>query len=117
MSQIVRIRVHQTQMKEKELLLQAIEDAGYTCVQPKFVLFGLRAEIRIRGRQIGFNKIGDFYEMVSRGENIAPKVLQDISQRYIYRLTRQKLEAQGFAVANEETQKDGRIHLVLRRMA
>jgi hypothetical protein len=55
--------------------------------------------------------------MISRREGQAPQILQDISQRYIYHLTRQKLEAQGFAVASEETQKDGRIHLVLRRMA
>ncbi len=120
MSQIVRIRVpvtRRTQMKDKELLIQAIQDAGYICEQPKFVLFGFRAQIRIRGRQIGFNKASDFYEMVSLGENNTTQVLQDISQRYICRLTRQKLEAQGFAVASEETQKDGRIHLVLRRMA
>jgi hypothetical protein len=117
MSQIVRIRIQKTLMKDKVLLIQAIEDAGYTCEQPKFVLFGLRAQIRIRGRQIGFNKAGDFYEMVSRRESQAPQILQDISQRYIYHLTRQKLEAQGFEVASEEKQKDGRIHLVLRRMA
>ena len=117
MSQIVRIRVHQTQMKDKDLLIQAIQDAGYVCEQPKFVLFGFRAQIRIRGRQIGFNKAGDFYEMVSRGEGSVTQILQDITQRYICRLARQRLEAQGFAVASEETQKDGRIHLVLRRMA
>jgi hypothetical protein len=117
MSQIVRIRIQKTQMKDKELLMQAIQDAGYTCEQQKPSLFGFRAEIRILGRQIGFNKRGEFYEMVSNRESNVAQVLQDISQRYIYRLTRQKLEAQGFAVASEETQKDGRIHLVLRRMA
>lgn len=117
MSQIVRIRIQKTLMKDKELLIQAIQDAGYTCEQPKFVLFGLRAQIRIRGRQIGFNKTGDFYEMVSREASNPTQFLQEISQLYIYHLTRQKLEAQGFAIASEEKQKDGRIHLVLRRMA
>jgi hypothetical protein len=104
-------------MKDKELLIQAIQDAGYICEQPKFVLFGLRAQIRIRGRQVGFNKTGDFYEMVSREASHPTQLLQEISQLYIYHLTRQKLETQGFAVASEEKQKDGRIHLVLRRMA
>lgn len=117
MSQIVRIRIHKTQMKDKDLLMQAIEDAGYACEQPKFSLFGFNAEIRLRGKQIGFNKAGEFYEMVARDQKNAVQILQDVSQRYIYHLTRKKLEAQGFALASEETQKDGRIHLVLRRMA
>ncbi len=117
MSQIVRLRLHKTQMKDKELLIRAIQDAGYACEQPKYTLFGFKAEIRLRGRRIGFNKSGEFYEMVSRERSNAALILQDITQRYIYHLTRKKLEAQGFAVASEETQKDGRIHLVLRRMA
>lgn len=117
MSQIVRIRTQKTVMKDKELLVKAIEDAGFTCEQSRFNILGLRAEIRIRGRQIGFTKTGDSYQMVSRGEREADKVLKGITQRYITQLTRQKLEAQGFSVASEEKQKDGRIHLVLRRMA
>lgn len=110
-------RTYMTQMKDKELLIQAIQDAGYTCEQPKFVLFGLRAQIRIKGQRIGFNKIGKFFEMVSGQEGNPTQVLQEISQRYIVCLTRQKLAAQGFAVSSEEKQKDGRIHLVLRRVA
>lgn len=119
MSQIVRIRTrnHKTIMKDKDLLVKAIEDAGFVCEQPRFNLFGFRAKLRLRGRQIGFNHTGTFYEMVSRGEREADKILKEITQRYIYHLTRQKLEAQGFSLASEEKQKDGRIHLVLRRMA
>ncbi len=115
MSQIVRIRIQKTVIKEKDLLIQAIKDAGYPCEQPGF--FGVKDEVRIRGRQIWFKKIGDFYEMVSRSESTAPQILQEITQRYIYCVTCKKLEEQGFAVASEEKQKDGRIHLVLRRMA
>jgi hypothetical protein len=116
MSQIVRIRVNKTRMNDKDLLIQAIQDAGYSTLN-KFNLFGIRAEIRLKGKNIGFSKKGEFYEMVSLNERNASQVLQDISQRYIYRLTLQKLESQGFALARQETQKDGRIHLVLRRMA
>jgi hypothetical protein len=117
MSQIVRIRTQKTVMQDKDLLVKAVEDAGFTCEQPRFNLLGFRAKIRLRGRQIGFNHTGTFYEMVSRGEREADKVLKEITQHYITQLTRQKLEAQGFSVASQEKQKDGRIHLVLRRMA
>lgn len=115
MSQIVRI--HKTKMKDRELLIQAIKEAGYSCEESQFPLGGLRAEIKISGRQIGFNRRGDCYEMVSLREPKAAQVLQQIMQPYIYLVTRQKLESQGFSVASEEKQKDGRIHLVLRRMA
>ncbi len=47
MSQILRIRIRKTQMKDRELLIQAIKDAGYVCERQKFSLSGLRAEIRI----------------------------------------------------------------------
>ena len=121
MSQIVRIRIHLTQMKDKELLMQAIEEAGYTCTQRKVGLFGFREEIRLHEKQISFRKSGDTYEMVSRNVGGAAQILREITQHYtqrhIYQVTRAKLEAQGFAVASEEQQKDGRIHLVLRRMA
>lgn len=115
MSQIVRIRIQKTVIKEKDLLIQAIKDAGYTSEQSGF--FVAENEVRIRGRQVWFKKTGDFYEMVSRGDRTAPQILQEITQHYIYRVTCKKLEEQGFAVTSEEKQKDGRIHLVLRRMA
>ncbi len=116
MSQIVRI--HKTKMKDKELLIQAIRDAGYTCEEPLFPTLGrLGVTFKIRERQIGFKKTGNFYEMVSLRESQAPQILQEITQRYIYLVARQKLETQGFTIASEEKQKDGRIHLVLRRMA
>jgi hypothetical protein len=39
------------------------------------------------------------------------------TQRYAYHVARAKLEAQDFALVTEETQQDGQIPLVLRRMA
>jgi hypothetical protein len=117
MSQIVVIRVHKTKMNAKNLLLQAIADAGYTLKEGFFDRFRSKDEIRLQEADIKFQKKGEFYEMVARGNINGPAILQNISQRYIYHLTRNKLEEQGFALSSEETQKDGRIHLVLRRMA
>ena len=44
------------------------------------------------------------------------KFLQQVTQRYAYCAARAKLEEQGFALASEQVQEDGQIHLVLRRM-
>ena len=124
MSQIVVIRVHKTKMNDKDLLLQAIQEAGYTVQDGFFKNIFAKDEIRLKEADIKFRTKGEFYEMAARGRVNSPGVLQNssailqnISQRYIYHLTRNKLEAQGFTLASEETQKDGRIHLVLRRMA
>jgi hypothetical protein len=40
-----------------------------------------------------------------------------LTQCYAYHVARAKLEEQGFASVTRETQQDGQIHLVLRRMA
>ncbi len=40
----------------------------------------------------------------------------ELTRRYAYQAARGKLEAQGFDVAHEQRDAEGRIHLVLRRM-
>ncbi len=116
MSQIVRIS--RTQMIERECLIQALEDLGHTWKEnTRLGLAGPRVDIKIRRRNIGFRKAGKVYEMVTRGLSIRQQsFLQQVTQRYIYHVTRTKLEEQGFTLASEEIQQDGRIHLVLRRM-
>lgn len=117
MSQIVRIK--KTQMVEREYLLQALEDLGCAWTGDAGLgLGGPRVEIKVRGRNVGFRKAGKTYEIVTRGVGAGQtKFLQQVTQRYAYHAARAKLEEQGFALASEEVQKDGRIHLVLRRMA
>ncbi len=116
MSQIVRIR--RTQMVEEAYLLQALEDVGHTGQgEGKLGLFGLKVDIKVK-RNIGFRQAGGAYEMVSTGVAVSKQteLLRKLTQRYVYHAARAKLEAQGFALASEEVQEDGRIHLVLRRM-
>ncbi len=117
MSQIVRIK--KTQMVVREYLIQALDDLGYRWTDnARLGLAGPRVEIKVRGRNVGFRKVGRAYEMVTRGVSGGQaKFLQQMTQRYAYYVARAKLEEQGFALSNEEVQQDGRIHLVLRRMA
>lgn len=119
MSQLTRIR---TQMVEKEYLTKALEDLGHAWKEGsvRVGLFGPRVDVKIRRRNIGFRKAGKTYEMVTGDWGFVgisrKKFLQQMTQRYAYHAARAKLEEQGFALAGEEVQEDGRIHLVLRRM-
>jgi hypothetical protein len=118
MSQIVRIK--KTHMVEREYLTGALEDMGHKWQEnARLGLFGRRVDIKIRGMNVGFNKSGSAYEMVMVGGFSVKNrdLLQALIQRYAYQAARAKLEAQGFSLASEEVQQDGRIHLTLRRMA
>lgn len=118
MSQIIRIR--KTQMIEREYLLRALEDLGLAWeenAQMGPVGNRRRVEIKVRGRNVGFHKSGDSFRMFSFQMPSSSRFLQKVTQRYVYHVTRAKLEAQGFAVASEEVEQGGKIHLVLRRMA
>jgi len=72
------------------------------------------------GYDIGFRRAGNAYEIVADWWGIRDinqtQFLQQVTQRYAYHAARAKLEAQGFALVNEEVQEGERIHLVLRRM-
>lgn len=69
---------------------------------------------------IGFRKIGETYQCVADWFGLREfdqtKFIEQLTQRYAYHAARAKLEAQGFTLASEEVHKDGRIHLVLRRV-
>lgn len=43
--------------------------------------------------------------------------LDRLNQRHAYHVTRARLKEQGFDLVGEETERDGRIRLVMRRMA
>lgn len=126
MSHFTRIK---TQMVEKEYLVQALKDLGYAYEEGNLKIRGFggqRTPVEVKipkksfGYDIGFRKAGDAYEVVADWWGIRgisrKRFVQQVTQRYAYHAARAKLEAQGFALASEEIQKDGRIHLVLRRM-
>jgi uncharacterized protein DUF1257 len=127
MSHFTRVK---TQMVEKEFIVKALEDLGYAYEEGSVEIRGYggnrdRVEIRVptsnRGYDIGFRKAGKVYEMVADWWGIRDikqeHFVQQLMQRYSYHTARTKLEEQGFLLVTEENQQDGRIHLVLRRMA
>lgn len=119
-----------TQMVEKEYLIRALQDMQYSFEEGKVEIRGwngrrTRVEIKVptrnRGYDIGFLKSGAAYEIVADWWGIRDmkreQFAQQLHQRYAYHAARAKLERQGFSLVNEASEKDGRIHLVLRRMA
>ena len=135
MSHFTRLK---TRITDVAALTKALADVGFKDVEVHATpqhLYGFvgdrreqTAEVIIRKRQIGWlsNDIGfqrqpdgTFEAIISeydRGK-YSPQWLEKLTQRYAYHLARAKLGEQGFDLVSEETAKDGRIHLVLRRMA
>jgi len=119
-----------TQLAEAEHLRHALRDLGYRYTEGQAEVRDysgnrIPVEICVRTKNkhysIGFRKVGETYQCVAdwasvRGVN-QETFLQQVTQRYAYHAATASLQAQGFSVAAEETLKDGRIHLVLRRMA
>jgi hypothetical protein len=119
-----------TRIAERQHLLEALADLGYAYevgdLTVRGDLFaGVPVEVRLTpkwfSRAIGFRKTGETYDCVADWSGVRgikrDTFLQQINQRYAYHVARAKLEAQGFTVAEEQQQEDGRIHLVLRRMS
>ena len=125
MSHFSRIK---TQMVEKEFLLAALKDLGYTVRDESHEIhsFGARtAQVDLSvslklGTEIGFRKTAEQYEIIgdwwgavgTRQKDFTDRLLQ----RYAYHASRAKLEAQGFTLVSEEVAQTGQIRLVLRRM-
>jgi hypothetical protein len=119
-----------TQLADAECLRRALRDLGCRYAEGQLEVrdySGNRVPVEIcvptksKDYAIGFRKVGDTYQCVADWASVRGRkqesFIQQVTQRYAYHATRASLEAQGFAVAAEETLKDGRIHLVLRRMA
>lgn len=119
-----------TRMSEKVLLEKALDDMGYPYEEGKgkgATVRGWRGnttnadfvlQTKTAGYDIGFVKRGENYEAVADWSMIREdwnQFMNKLNQRYAYHATRIKLEEQGFSLA-EETQEDGRIHLVARRV-
>jgi hypothetical protein len=127
MSHFTKIK---TQMVVKEYLIAALESLGYAWEEGDLTIRGfagartpveLRVPTRSRGYEIGFRKQGEAYEIVADWwgikETSAQAFQQQLARQYAYQAARAKLEAQGFALVNEEKGADGRLHLVLRRVS
>lgn len=125
MSHITRIR---TKIIDREFLIQALTELGYTPIVGQQTIRGFqgqKAEVDIRisrmlSYDIGFRQVDGAYEIVADWfgvRNLTQKKFTDqLSQRYAYLVSKAKFAEQGFALI-EETQKNGKIRLLLRRMA
>ena len=118
-----------TQMVEKEFLIQALKDLGYSYEEGDLEIQGTggkkaRVDVKINLRlsfDIGFQKKGEAYEIVADWYGVRglkkKEFTEKVMQRYAYCATRAKLEEQGFTLVSEEVGEKGKIHLVLRRTA
>lgn len=117
-------------MVDRAALLKALRDLGYAPEEGLVEIRGYQGirtavEIRIPTQNpdydIGFRKVSERFECVAdwfglRAINQA-EFIQQLTQRYAYHVAVEQLTAQGFALASETKQRDGQIHLVLRRIA
>lgn len=118
-----------TAFVEEKYLLAAIKDLGYQFEtgKQKIRAFGgthTEADIKIKLRfsyDIGLKKTADGqYQVVADWFGVKgtsqKKFMDQLTQRYAYHATIDKLTEQGFALIEEQSEK-GEIKLVLRRMA
>ena len=118
----------QTQLTDPTYLLQALRELGFTVEEGALKVdgfLGRQAEVQIllkleNSYGIGLRFVDGAYEIVAdwagvRGLN-QKQFVQQLTQRYAYRASLAKLEAQGFTLVEETHQGDGQIHLVMRRV-
>jgi hypothetical protein len=129
--------VVQTKMTDAKALAKALGDMDFKNVEVNATAQHLEgfaggtrpqtAEVIIRRKQlswlsndIGFKRgpKGNFEAVISDYDLrwYSAEWLDRLSQRYAYHVALDKLAEKGFALASEQTQSNGQIHLVLRRM-
>lgn len=123
------ISVLQTQMTEKEFLLQALKDLGYTLEEGELTITGFGdtardVEIKVKlplSKDIGFRRTDKGYQVVADWWGVRgltqKKFIAPVQQRYAYHAACAQLTSQGFDLVSEENAANGSIHLVLRRTA
>lgn len=126
MSHFSRIK---TQMVDKEFVLKALKDLGFSYEEGSQEVRGFggqktAVEIRVPLKlsyDFGLRKAAGGYEIIAdwfgvRG--VTQKDLtQKLNQRYAYHAARAKLEQQGFSMVEEKVEETGQIRIVLRRLA
>jgi len=119
----------QTRLVEREHLTAALGDLGYRYQEGEVEIRGYggnRTSVEIKvptsnaGYDIGFARGESGYDMVADWWGIhdinRDELLASLTRRYAYHATRASLAREGFDLVSEQTQTDGRVHLLLRRM-
>jgi hypothetical protein len=118
-----------TRIVSKEHLTQALEDLNIAYAEGNVEIRGydgIKTPVEISiptsnpDYQVGFRKQGDTYELVADWYGIRDinqsEFVGRITQRYAYRVAKEQLEQQDFAVVEEEVQADNTIRITVRRM-
>ena len=119
-----------TQFVDINFIIKALQDLDLKFEVGQFKIRGFggkqtEVDIKIKpaglSYDVGLRKKGDTYEVVADWMGVhgldQRKFIQSLNQRYAYHATCAKLEEQGFTLATETKEKDGNIHLILRRIA
>ena len=143
MSHLSRIK---TRIADRDLLVAALGRLGHEVQDGPATIHGMlgqKREVELvvrlgagwRGLDVGFARGADgAYEMVAdwassgvSGSGLRKELEQaqaeieqlqrEVKRQYALAATREKLTAQGFEVVEEESQSDGQVRLLLRRMA
>lgn len=118
-----------TKISDKRYLVKTLRELGFQPEEGQLYIRGYggsrsKVEVRIRsgadGYDVGFRKEGAHYVCVADWFGVTgierQPFLQTLTQRYASIAVKDQLAAQGFSVATEK-HVDGRIHLVLRKIA
>ncbi|NKB17930.1 MAG: DUF1257 domain-containing protein [Pseudanabaena sp. CRU_2_10] len=122
MSHFTTIKV---QIENGEILQQALQELGYQ-VERNTMVRGykgnkVKAEYVIRqinGYDLGFRKQGESYELIADfwGTQVDQQAfINAVTQKYAHRSLMTTVQAQGFAIEQEETLPDGTVRVVVGR--
>jgi len=116
-----------TKITDEQFLVRALQKMGHQPLQGRHSARGfngrsIEVDVLIRtkssGYDVGFRKEGKYYVCVADWMGVnginQQEFIQNLNQHYATLVVKDKLEKQGFALA-EEVKVDGRIHLTLRR--
>ncbi len=116
-----------TRMVEKEFILKALDDLGmkYKEKNASTQRDGTNAADvvipRFPGANITLRKRGKFYVVITDWWGVVglkkKDFLAQMQKRYAYHAARAKLMEEGFDLVEENTDEEGKIHLLLRRVA
>jgi hypothetical protein len=117
-------------MVEADFITQALSDLGYEWERGEVQVRGFggakrQADIRVcmgaLSAEIGFIQTPQGYDLVADWSMVRDisreRFTNQVTQRYAYHAARSQLEQQGFNLVSEETQSDGQVRLVLRRVS
>ena len=125
MSHISKIK---TMMVDKDLVLKALDQLGFTYQLGKQYISGMAGKkvavnitIHTRlGNDIGLRKIKGSYEVVADWWGVLGTNQEEfsnrLSQQYALLAVTSRMQKQGFSMVSEENDQ-GKIHLVLRKMS